>query len=175
MGRTLILTKTKRVADKIIDLMCKDQLDEAKTLIPYLGTEYNRIYKNKFLKVAINHCAENCADYLIKDGATLNLNYTFRECKWDMTLEVYALCQRLSEKHKLDFTHTKSQLVERILEPSRVDRNPERIEYFLKIIESGFVDFTETKSTIMSLHKNTTKPERIKRILRELSFHELGI
>lgn len=175
MGRTLILTKTKRVADKIIDLICKDQINDAKVLIPYLGTEYDRLYKNKFIKVAINHCARESAIFFIKDGATINLNYVFRECKWNKILEVYTLCQSLSKEYNLDFTHSKSQVVERILEPSRVDNNPERIEYFLKMIDIGFVNFTDTKSTIMELHKNSTKPERVKRILRELSFIELGI
>lgn len=175
MGKAILLKKTRRVVDKIIDLICKDQLDEIMPLIPYLGHEYNKNYKNKFVIVAVTHCSEKCANFFIKDGAILNLNRAFNDCKWNRCLEVYHLCQSLSEIFELEFTYNTKQVIERILEPSRVNNNPERIEYFFEMVRSGFTTLEDARYAILELQNKTTKPERTKRILRELSFYDLGI
>lgn len=166
----LILTNKKRVCDKIINLITEDKLTEVKSLLSYLG-DYKK-YEQRFIKTAIIHCSQDCSDFFLNEGVTISLNNIFRKCKFNKFFDVYEFCNKLSEKYNIIFSITKDSLIERLLDPYKVDTNPERVDYFLNLIDGGFLTISEA---ILFLHNNSKGKNTLKRILRELKLQELGI
>lgn len=172
----LQLHNKKRVTDAIINLITEDKLAEVKSLLPYLGN-YKSI-ESRFIINAIIHCASDCSNFFINSFDAPNLRVAFHGCKFNKILDVYNFCIKLSNEHNISFLVSKEDVIERILEASKVDKNPQRVDYFLSIIESGFITFEESKYYINELQnkaKNDNSKNSLKKVFRELRFYELGI
>lgn len=173
----------KRLKSMIINNVCSDQLDEFKTnLLKYMVLTnqpvLNPNFKWELFHYALTKCSKNCAEYLLEyhDVKIPNMSHTFSACKWDKVHENFLFLKELSEKYEeINFNLDKKDVIKRLIEVSKVETNPKRVDYTFELAKIGFFTLKEVRDTINETYAQETKKAPVIAILRELNLRELGI
>lgn len=140
--------------------------------------------KNRLLFLALKNGSKECAELLLSKEATYNSTEVLRNCDYKKIAEVFNLLEELSKKYEenelsRDMSSTDSKkpyLINRLIDPSKVDANRERVDFLFKLISEGFFTTEQVKEQIEANYKD--KPEKKGKfisIYRELTLKELGI
>lgn len=173
----------KRLKSMIINNVCCDQIDEFKTnLLKYMvltkEAKLNPTFKWDLFHYALTKCSKNCAEYLLEnhDVKIPNMSHTFSACKWDKVHETYLFLKELSEKYEdINFNVDKKDVIKRLLEVSKVDNNPNRVDYTFELAKKGFFTLKDVREVVNETYVQETKKAPIISLLRELNLRELGI
>lgn len=186
--------------DKIINSVMTDDLDKLVPLVTelrsYMGndsiTKPSRFKSNfygkktpvnnfqtrinDYLYRALYNGSEKTVYYLLECGGTVNLNNNpLQSCKYDIIKDVYELCEKISKDKKLPFNCDKKIIVKRILEPYKIETNPDRITYLFDLYKEGFIEIKMVRDTIEEDYKSIDKKSVLKTLMRDLLLTELGI
>lgn len=134
--------------------------------------------KNKILFMSLKNGSKECAEFLLSKEASFNSIDILRKCEYTKMVEVYNLLKLHEDKdnsgnHKV---LQKVYLMNRLIDPSKVDSNKDRIDYLFKLISDGFFTSEEVRKQIEESYKD--KPEKKGKfvaIYREITLKELGI
>lgn len=166
----------RSILDKITDAVVNDKIDKLKFLIYSLPGDILKKKIDEFLYYSVINGSENCSFFLLEKGATIVLNNNpLHSCKYFMIHEVYYLCEKISFEYNIPFDNSKDRLIKRILEPYKVEQNPERVTYLYSLFRSGFFSMKEIKECIDKNYVSEIKKGKLKVLLREITLSELGI
>lgn len=140
--------------------------------------------KDRLLFIALKNASKECADFLLSKEARYNATDVLRKCEYTKMTEVFNLLEEFSKKYdekelSRDMSSVevkKSNLINRLIDPSKVDANKERVDFLFKLVTEGFFTAEQVKEQIEANYKD--KPEKKNRfisIYRELALKELGI
>ena len=140
--------------------------------------------KNRLLFLALKNGSKECADFLLSKEASYNSSEVLRKCEYTKMAEVFNLLEELSKKYEekelsrdmSSVESKKSYLINRLIDPSKVDANRERVDFLFKLVSEGFFTAEHVKEQIEVNYKD--KPEKKGKfisIYRELALKELGI
>jgi len=102
--------------------------------------------------------------------------HTFSACKWDKVHKNFLFLKELSEKYEeINFNLDKKDVIKRLIEVSKVETNPKRVDYTFELAKMGFFTLKEVRDTINETYAQETKKAPVIAILRELNLRELGI
>lgn len=131
---------------------------------------------NDYLYRALYNSSEKSVYYLLECGGTVNLNNNpLQSCKYDDIRNVYELCEKISKDKKLPFNCDKKIIVKRILEPYKIESNPDRINHIFDMYKDGFIEIKMIRDTIDEDYKSVDKKSVLKALMRDLLLTELGI
>jgi hypothetical protein len=174
----------KRLESMIINNVCNDQLDELKINLGYY-LPFGKLkdsFKYDLIHNALTHLSPKCSNYLIKelDVKIPNMIHIFSACKWNKLYESYFFLKEISEDlHNyymfVNFKVEKYDIIKRLLDPSRVEFNPLRVNYIFELVNKGFIDLPEVRKVINETYVQETKKAPVIALLRELNLRELGI
>jgi hypothetical protein len=95
-------------------------------------------------------------------------------------VEVYTLLEELSNKYEEQIkdivVNQKPNLINRLVDPSKLDAKNERVDFLFKLISDGFFTAEEVRNQIEANYKD--KPEKKSKFIalyREITLKELGI
>lgn len=167
----------KKLRDSLISSVSDDNLDKILS-----NSDYALEIKNDLLYYAISKNSKNCAEYLVKNEATIsNLSICFLNCKFNIIREIYELVIDLTNKYG-SFSNTryyinKIFIIERLLEPSKVSINRDRLTYVVDLCIDGFLDFSDVRNYLDSLgsDKREKYKSEFRLINRELLLTDLGL
>jgi hypothetical protein len=134
--------------------------------------------------MAFKNGSKECAEFLLtKETAdykksSFNSIDILRKCEYTKMVEVYNLLKLHEDKdnsgnHKV---LQKSYLINRLIDPSKVDDKNERVDFLFKLIHDGFFTAEEVRNQIEENYKD--KPEKKSKFValyREITLKELGI
>ena len=169
-----------RLKDALISNVHANQLDNLKYNVSLLRTNlFDDGLKSKLLTLSLTNASKECALFLIEQGAICNPSYILSECKYDKIHIVYELVDELVDEFPDNFTGSgmnknKKYLIKRILDPSKINENPHRIDYLMS--NTKFFSTKEIKQCIDEEYKS--KPEKwsaLISLLRDIKLKELGI
>lgn len=140
--------------------------------------------KNRLLFLALKNGSKECADFLLSKEATYNATEVLTKCEYKKMAEVFNLLEELNKKYEqkessrdMSSVETKkSYLINRLIDPSKVDADKERVDFLFKLVSEGFFTVEKVKEQIEVNYKD--KPEKKNKfvaIYRELALKELGI
>jgi hypothetical protein len=102
--------------------------------------------------------------------------HTFHGCKWNTIHEGFTFLKELSEKYEeINFNLGKKDVIKRLIEVSKVETNPKRVDYTFELAKKGFFTLQEVREVINETYAQETKRASVIAILRELNLRELGI
>lgn len=139
--------------------------------------------KDRILFIALKNASRECSEFLLSKEARFNSLQILTKCEWNKMSDVFNLLEELT--HKYEYLEAskdagtglqKSYLINRLIDPSKVDANRERVDYLFKLVSEGFFTAEQVKEQIEVNYKD--KPEKKNRfvsIYRELALKELGI
>jgi len=170
----------KRLQSMIINNICNDEIDQFKTNLSIYKslTNVNINFQKDMLYQALTKCSKNCSEYLLDTypPKIIEMAFVFRACKWDKSHENFIFLNEISEKYKdFNFNLSKKDVIKRLLEVSRVDNNPKRVDYTFELVKKGFIDLKDIREVINENYVQETKKSAVIAILRELNLRELGI
>jgi hypothetical protein len=176
--------KRSRIIDALESNAHENQLESMISNLSLLKSdEFSRI-KDRLLFMAFKNGSKECAEFLLTketaDYKKLSFNSIdiLRKCEYTKMVEVYNLLKLHEDKdnsgnHKV---LQKSYLINRLIDPSKVDAKNERVDFLFKSISDGFFTAEEVRTQIESNYKD--KPEKKAKFIalyRELTLKELGI
>jgi hypothetical protein len=173
----------KRLKSMVINNVCCDQLEEFKTNLLRYKVITNQpnlspSFKWELFHYALTKCSKKCADYLLQyeDVKIPNMAHTFNGCKWNNVHENFLFLKDLSERYEdINFNLDKKDVIKRLIEVSKVETNPKRVDYVFELAKMGFFTLKEVRETINETYAQETKKASVIAILRELNLRELGI
>lgn len=170
----------KRLMSMIINNICNDEIDQFKTNLSIYKslTNVNINFQKDMLYQALTKCSKNCSEYLLDTypPKIIELSFVFRSCKWDKSHENFIFLNEISKKYQdLKFNLSKKDVIKRLLEVSKVETNPKRVDYTFELAKKGFIDLKEIREVINENYVQETKKAAVVAILRELNLRELGI
>jgi hypothetical protein len=173
----------KRLKSMIINNVCCDQIEEFKTnLLRYMVLKKQSVlepnFKWELFHYALTKCSKNCVDYLLQyhDVKIPNMSHTFSACKWNTIHENFIFLKELSEKYEeINFNLDKKDVIKRLIEVSKVETNPKRVDYTFELAKMGFITLKEVREVVNETYVQETKKAPVIGILRELNLRELGI
>jgi len=140
--------------------------------------------KNRLLFLALKNGSKECAEFLLSKEATFNSTDILTKCDYNKMSEVFNILEELSKKYEdkelsrdmSSVENKKARLINRLIDPSKVDANKERVDFLFKLVSDGFFTAEQVKLQIEESYKD--KPEKKGKfvsIYRELALKELGI
>jgi hypothetical protein len=180
----------KRLRDALESNVHDNQIENLITNFKLMRSNEFDSCKGSLLSLSLKYGSKECALFLIEQGAICNPWFIPMECKYDKVIIISNLLKELVNKYPNNFTQScgsrsfkqinneliidKKCLIERILDPSKIIDNPNRVEY---VMEN--TDFFETKLIKEVIdEKFKSKPEKwgaLISLLREIKLKELGI
>ena len=182
-----------RVHNALINNACNNQLDKLKEnlsqLVNFDCHQYNQKNQKKnnlhlesmLLDHAISFNSKDVAEYLIPLGAKSNYINCLCECKYDTLKDVYELIQHLESKFGSflevgQYNINKDFVISRLIDPTKVMDNKERLVYTIELIRCGFLNPEDVKKISNELYsKKELYQHLFKMLSRELFLNELGI
>ncbi len=157
-----------------------DQYDNMLTNLSMLTVQEFLSHRNKFLFMALKNGSKRCADFLLSKEASANCNEIMRKCEYQRMVEVYTLLEELSNKYEEQIkdivVNQKPHLINRLVDPSKLDVKNERVDFLFKLISDGFFTAEEVRQQIENNYRD--KPEKKSKFIslyREITLKELGI
>lgn len=169
----------KRLFDALISNAYNNQLDKLTNNYNLLTSDEFSKIKNRLLLTSLKNGSKECSEFLIKLGAICNAKSVLLACSWDKIYEIYILIDNL--QNQFSFTESlsyknKDYLITRLIEPSKVNDNSERVDYILELLKNGFFSIDEVRNIHKSLYSGKDKYKNSAlSLLRELKLTELGI
>lgn len=168
----------KRLRDALESNVHDNQIDNLTKNFKLLRPDEFDKCKNSLLSLSIKNASEDCALFLIEQGAVCNPFYIPSDCKYNKIDVVYKLLEELTYEYPKSFTSTsfisKKDLIKRILEPTKILDNPKRIDYLME--NTKFFNIKDVREVIDEQFKK--KPEKwsaLISLLRDIKLKELGI
>ncbi len=144
------------------------------------GNEFDEC-KNSLLKLSLKNASKDCALLLISRGATCDPNEVLRDCLWKNIDKVHQLLVELIKSDttfigKNTFWYTdKKSIIGRLIEPTKVEDNPDRIEYVMQLMKDGFFTAQDIREVYNKNYKDKPRKAHMLMIVRELTLNELGL
>jgi hypothetical protein len=102
--------------------------------------------------------------------------HTFNGCKWNNVHENFLFLKDLAERYEdITFNLGRKDVIKRLLEVSKVETNPKRVDYVFELAKMDFFTLKEIREVINETYVQETKKASVIAILRELNLRELGI
>lgn len=171
--------KRSRIVDALESNAHDNQYESMISNIALLTSdEFSRI-KNRLLFLALKNGSKECAEFLLSKEAQANIIDILTKCEFVKMVDVFNLIEELDVRDSDSRFNTELQkpyLINRLIDPSKVDANKERVDHLFKLISEGFFTAEQVRDQIEANYKD--KPEKKGKfvaIYRELALKELGI
>lgn len=175
----------KRIVDALMSNAYNNQVQQMLgNFIMLRDDEFERC-KNSLLYTALKNGSKECAEILIEKGAICDTNRVMNDCQWSKLDKVHLLIGDLLDKYGTHFTsgcgsrsyfHTnKRGLISRLIEPSKIEDNPERLDYTIQLIRNGVFNMDDVRSVVNETYKDSSKRGNLVMLIREITLNELGI
>lgn len=179
--------KWKNKRSRIIDALESNAHDnQYESMISNLSLLTKQEYlsnKDRILFIALKNGSKECAEFLLSKEARFNSLHVLTKCEWKKMSEVFKLLEEVNAKYE-DLESSKdagtglqkSYLINRLIDPSKVDANKDRVDFLFKLISEGFFTVEQVKDQIEVNYKD--KPEKKQKFValyREIKLKELGI
>jgi len=173
-----------RITDALMSNAHNDQYESMLENLSMLTIQEFLSHKNRMLFMALKNGSKRCAELLLSKEATFNSTEILEKCEYNKMLDVFNLLEYFSKKYEdkelsrdMSSTETKkSRLINRLIDPSKIDPKNKRVDFLFKLISDGFFTSEEVRTQIEYNYKD--KPEKKNKfisIYRELTLKELGI
>ena len=173
-------TKRSRITDALLSNAHDDQYENMLTNLSMLTVQEFLSHKDRMLFMALKNGSKRCADFLLSKEARVSSNEILRKCEYTKMFDVYNLLNELSVKYEDQFRdnilNQKPYLINRLIDPSKVDAKNERVDFLFKLISDGFFTAEEVRLQIEANYRD--KPEKKSKFIsvyREINLKELGI
>lgn len=181
-------TKWKNNRSRIIDALesnaHQNQYESMISNLSLLTVQEFLGNKERLLYIALKHGSKECADFLLSKGSTYNSIQVLRDCQYKKMVEIFNMLEEFDKKYKEEELNRdvssgenkKLNLINRLIDPSKVEANKERVDFLFKLTSEGFFTIESVKEQIEVHYKE--KPEKKNKfvsIYRELVLKELGI
>lgn len=175
----------KRIFDALKSNAYNNQTSQMlENFIMLRNDEFERC-KNSLLYSALKNSSKECAEILIEKGAYCDTNGIISDCHWSKLDKVHSLIGELLDKHGPNFTsgcgsrgyfHTnKRSLIARLIEPSKIEDNPDRLDYTIQLLRNGFFNIEDIRSVVNETYKDSSKRGKLTMLIREITLNDLGI
>ena len=175
----------KRIVDALTSNAYNNQVQQMlENFIMLRNDEFERC-KNSLLYTALKNGSKECAQILIEKGAICDTNRVMNECQWSKLDKVHSLIGDFLDKYGPEFTsgcgsrkyfHTnKRGLISRLIEPSKINDNPERLDYTIQLLRNGFFNVDDVRSVVNETYKDSSKRGNLVMLIREITLNDLGI
>lgn len=171
--------KRSRILDALESNAHDNQYESMISNLSLLNSDEFSKIKNRLLFLALKNCSKECAQFLLSKEAKVNIMDILTKCEFTKMADVFNLIRELDVRDSYSKFNTELQkpyLINRLIDPSKVDANRERVDYLFKLVSEGFFTAEQVKEQIEVEYKD--KPEKKNRfvsIYRELALKELGI
>ena len=176
--------KRTRIVDTLESNAHSNQYESMISNLSLLTVQEFLGIKNRLLFLALKNGSKECADFLLSKEATFNSTDILTKCDYNKMPEVFNLLEEFSKKYEdkelsRDMSSVelkKARLINRLIDPGKVDANKERVDFLFKLVSDGFFTAEQVKVQIEENYKD--KPEKKGKfisIYRELALKELGI
>ena len=174
----------ERIFNALVSNAHENKLDQLKENLLFLTEDEYLKYKMDILRVAIKNASHECAYYLVDSykGPLPNNKHFYRnvlmDCDYNKIHLVYNLLEQIQIDNNiqdLDISSFRNMLINRLIDPAKIEANPRRVEYLHKLLETRFFTIEEVKESINTFIKSGSKKSLILPLLREITFRELGI
>ena len=176
--KTKWINKRSRIVDALESNAHENQLESMISNLSLLKSDEFLKIKNRLLFLALKNASKECAEFLLSKETGFNSIDILRKCEYTKMVEVFNLLKLHEDKdnsgnHKV---LQKSYLINRLIDPSKVDAKNERVDFLFKLIHDGFFTAEEVRHQIEENYKD--KPEKKSKFValyREITLKELGI
>lgn len=172
-----------RIIDALISNAHNDQYESMLENLSMLTIQEFESNKNKILFASLKNNSEKCSEFLIKKGAIFNSINILTGCEYTKMVDIYNLLKKYEDKDDSgyhgfasDKVNLKLYLINRLINPSKIDVGNKRVDFLLKLISDGFFTPEEVRAQIEYHYKD--KPEKKNKFIslyRDLTLKELGI
>jgi len=167
--------KRSRIVDALESNAHENKLESMISNLSLLNSDEFSKVKNRLLFLALKNASKECAEFLLSKESKFNSIDILRKCDWTKMVEVFNLLKLHEDKDDYKSIQ-KAYLINRLVDPSKVDANKERVDFLFKLISDGFFTAEQVRDQIEENYKG--KPEKkgsFIAIYRELTLKELGI
>ena len=173
-----------RIKDALMSNAHNDQYESMLENLSMLTIQEFLGIKNRLLFLALKNGSKECADFLLSKESSYNSTDILRKCEYTKMSEVFNILEEFNKKYEekelsrdmSSIESKKSYLINRLIDPSKVDAKNERVDFLFKLIHTGFFTAEEVRTNIEANYKD--KPEKKAKFIalyRELTLKELGI
>jgi hypothetical protein len=173
-------TRRSRITDALLSNTHDDQYENMLENLSMLTVQEFLSHKDRMLFMALKNGSKRCADFLLSKEARVSSNEILRKCEYQRMVEVYTLLEELSNKYEEQIkdivVNQKPHLINRLVDPSKLDAKNERVDFLFKLISDGFFTAEEVRQQIENNYRD--KPEKKSKFIalyREITLKELGI
>jgi hypothetical protein len=178
------INKRSRIIDALESNAHENQLESMISNLSLLTVQEFLGIKNRLLFLALKNGSKECADFLLSKESSYNSTDILRKCEYTKMSEVFNILEEFNKKYEekelsrdmSSIESKKSYLINRLIDPSKVDAKNERVDFLFKLIHTGFFTAEEVRTNIEANYKD--KPEKKAKFIalyRELTLKELGI
>ena len=174
----------RKYLNRVVDSLCSNatsnQLDSMIRNYRLISEDKFNIHKNELLLLSIKSLSKDCVIFLLEKGANFDPFNVLKNAKYNNIIPVYNLVVELLNKYpesssvKLNKfkSNIKQELLIRILDPSKIAVNHDRMQYVLDNITFFGVDEVNKAIENITINKSDKKYAQI---LRQMKFYQLGI
>ena len=165
-------SEIRRFRSALINNVVDDNLESLKKNEAELGSlEFGRL-ESTLMCSAFNNASDKCIEYFLSIGFSLSKDgIRFLEtCKLEKIIEVYNILEKYYGN-----SPRKEVVAHRLLQPHKIDDNPNRLDFISSLLESGFLSHDVALKTINENFVSDQKKGKVISLLRDMKLMKLGI